>query len=144
MSGVKQSITHLKRELVWQQGGGEKICDTKIGYCPYDASLLRRQAMKKKKLNKELLCSWAFAFLLLKFNLYAKLHCCFNLNADQTSLAEAIQHSESLPVFGKGQKLLCLGLFWQPAAHCCHALFEIEKKVKVHMGARNASERGGK
>lgn len=69
-------------------------------------------------------------FLLLKLNLYAKLHCCFNLNADQTSLVEAIQHSESLPVFGKGQKLLCLGLFWQPAAHCCHALFEIEKKSK--------------
>lgn len=31
MSGVKQSVTHLKRELVWQRGG-EKISDTKIGY----------------------------------------------------------------------------------------------------------------
>lgn len=72
-----------------------------------------------------------FHFIFFKYLNCTVVHCCFNLNSHQTSLVEAIQHWESLSCFfGKGQKLLCLGLFWQPAAHCCHALFETEKKKK--------------
>lgn len=31
---------------------------------------------------------------------------------------------------GTGPEPLRLGLFWQPAAHCCHTLFGIEKQPK--------------
>lgn len=55
------------------------------------------------------------------------LQCCFSLNADQTTLAKG-NVTQSLPVLSNRLNSFALGLFWQPAAHYCHALLGIKKK----------------
>lgn len=35
-----------------------------------------------------------------------------------------------LTIVARLEEPLCLGLFWQPAAHCRHTLFGIEKQPK--------------